>query len=419
MKDRRNKERERRIVRRGYVWGLAISMAIAFAILLPVLASAYSSTGTADFSLDVIDNGAGAPTDPHVSSGTVFVTERQFGSVTAFDAATGMTHWTTMVGASPIGVTQPRGTKKVYSSDEGSNQMSVLDRGTGALLGTIPMGPLPHHLIASRDGKLIYVAEFGHNEIGVVDTSADYRAAGFVASPLANARTHAVWITRNGKDLYATNSRVNRSQPGDVAHLDARTGELLCNTIVGADPSEVLITRNGKLGYVSVRRENKVKELDVSGRCPVLTGREAIVGTMPDTLQLTNDGRTLVVTLRGTPAQISFLDTQTFVVQFVNIPGHTTTGHHWLSANSKFTFVAVESPAGLVVVDNDTGAVVADYSYPNPPGGTRAHGVFFIPQVLGDDDDNVKGDNDGENDDIDGQCNEPKHGGNNSLRPKD
>jgi hypothetical protein len=41
---------------------------------------------------------------------------------------------------------------------------------------------------------------------------------------------------------------------------------------------------------VSVRRENKVKELDLRGACPALTGREALVGTQPDTLQLARDG---------------------------------------------------------------------------------------------------------------------------------
>jgi DNA-binding beta-propeller fold protein YncE len=329
------------------------------------------------------------------ASGTVFVTERQLGSVTALDAEMGEPLWTTKVGAAPIGVTQPRGTRKVYSSDEGSNQMSVLERDTGAPLGSIPMGPLPHHLMASRDGRFIYVGEFGHNQIGVVDTGLDQRVAGYVASPHAEARTHAVWITRNGRDLYATNSRADRSQPGDVAKLDARTGALLCNTMVGVDPSEVLATPNGRTGYVSVRRENKIKELDLSGRCPVLTGREAVIGTMPDTLQLTNDGQTLVVTLRGTPAQISLMDTETFAVRLVDIPGHTTTGHHWLSANGKYTFVAVESPGGLAVVNNRTGRVVADYAYPTPPGGTRPHGVFYVPWTLSgdrDDDDHDDGD---------------------------
>lgn len=319
-------------------------------------------------------------------SGTVFVTERQFGSVTAFEAATGDVLWTAAVGSSPIGITQPHGTGKVYTSDEGANRMSVLDRDTGALLRAIPMGPLPHHLMASRSGDVIYVGEFGHNQIGVVDTCSDERVAGFVASPLATARTHAVWIARNGRDLYATNSRADRTQPGDVAKLDARTGELRCNTMVGADPSEILITPDGRTAYVSVRRENKIKELDLTGDCPVLTGREAEIGVMPDTLQLTNDGRTLVVTLRGTPAQISLMDTGTLAVTLVNIPGHTTTGHHWLSANGKYTFVAVENPGGLAVVSNRTGAVVADYPYPNPPGGSRPHGVFSSPRVLGGDD---------------------------------
>lgn len=104
------------------------------------------------------------------------------------------------------------------------------------------------------------------------------------------------------------------------------------------------------------------------------------LGTQPDTLQLTPDRGTLVVALRRTPAQIALVDTDTFDVQIVDIPGHSTTGHHWLSANGRFTFVAVESPAGLVVVNNRTGAVLADLPYPNPPGGTRAHGVFFVPR---------------------------------------
>jgi DNA-binding beta-propeller fold protein YncE len=319
---------------------------------------------------------------PPGTGGTVFVTERQLGSVTAFDGASGAPLWTQPTGLAPIGVTSPRRTHKVYTSDEGSNRMSVFDARTGTPLTTIPMGLAPHHLLASRDGRRIYVGEFGGNTVGVVDTDTDTEIAHYAASPLADARTHAVWVTRDGKDLYATNTRAVRTNRGDVAHLDARSGELLCNTDVGIDPSEILVAPDGKRGYVSVRGENKVKELDLRSRCPVLTGREAAIGTQPDTLQLTNDGRTLVVTLRGTPAQISLLDTCTFGVRLVPIPGHTTTGHHWLSANGRFSFVAVESPGGLAVVDNQTGAVVADHPYPNPPGGNRPHGVFYAPWVL-------------------------------------
>src|SRR5688572_22773771 len=97
------------------------------------------------------------------ASGTVFVTERQLGSVSALDAASGDVLWTAGVGAAPIGIVQPKGTDKVYTSDEGPDQMTVLDRRTGAWLATIAMGPDPHHLNASQNGELIYVAEFGRN----------------------------------------------------------------------------------------------------------------------------------------------------------------------------------------------------------------------------------------------------------------
>ena len=120
--------------------------------------------------------GAARKWEPNVR-GTVFVTERGLvpGSITAFDAATGRPIWTSRTGTTPIGVVKPRGTHKVYTSDEGSNQMSVFAEDTGALLKTIPMALGPHHLMATRDGKLIYVGEFLQSTVGVVDTSERHR----------------------------------------------------------------------------------------------------------------------------------------------------------------------------------------------------------------------------------------------------
>jgi hypothetical protein len=58
------------------------------------------------------------------------------------------------------------------------------------------------------------------------------------------------------------------------------------------------------------------------------------------------------------------------------MPTHTTTGHQWLSANGKLTFMAVESPGAVAVIDNGDGRLVGEYPY---PGGPRVHGVFFRP----------------------------------------
>ena len=112
-----------------------------------------------------------------VPGGTIWVTERTPGNstVAAIDAATGESRGITRVGNMPIGITAPRGTHKVYSSDETADQLSVIDKESIQVIATVPMGAgsRPHHLMASRNGLYIYVAEFGSNKIGVVDTRLD------------------------------------------------------------------------------------------------------------------------------------------------------------------------------------------------------------------------------------------------------
>ena len=307
------------------------------------------------------------------ASGTIWVTERSGNTVTAFDAATGAVLRTTTVGAAPIGVTSlPGSNRKTYSSDENANQVSVIDEDSGAVIKTIAMGPRPHHLMLSPNNQYIYVAEFGSNQIGVVDTDLDARVAGYVASTNPAARTHAVWINQYGRSLYATNSVANT-----ISKLDAQTGVLLWELPIGNNPSEILVTPDDRTAYVSVRNENKIRIVDLSGDIPAIVG-EQVIGTQPDTLQLTNDRKWLIVGLRGTPATMALMNTDTLAVRHVALTG-TTTGHQWLSANSKYTFIAVETPGGVAVVDNDAGAQVAFYPY---PGGSRPHGVYYEASVL-------------------------------------
>ncbi len=302
--------------------------------------------------------------------GTVWVTNRTLHNVTAFDAGTGEVVATIPVGNAPIGVVAPLVTGKVYTSDEDSNQVSVISRATRTRIRTIPMGPRPHHMMASMRGDRVYVAEFGSNTVGVIDTATDTKVATFAASPEARARTHAVWPSLDGRRLYATNEVTN-----DIAAIDTKTGRLLWNLPVGERPSEILVMPDGRTAYVTVRNEDKLKEVDLT--VPRLTGREANVGRQPDTIQLTHDQRTLVVTLRaGTPAQVSFVTVKTMQVTRVAVPG-TTTGHHWLSRGGRYTFVATEGQgdaAGVAVIDNRTLRAVDQYPY---PGGGRPHGVFY------------------------------------------
>src|SRR6478736_3270048 len=153
--------------------------------------------------------------------------------------------------------------------DGGPNTLAAFDASTGDVLGVVPVGrlpigPLPHHIMASPNGKFVYAGEYGTNKVGVVDTSIDDRVAEYTASANPGAKTHAVWITNDGKDVYATNEGSVQSDTGTLSKLDAATGERLWEIPTGRRPSEVLVTPNRKTAYVSIRNDNAVKVYDVS-----------------------------------------------------------------------------------------------------------------------------------------------------------
>jgi YVTN family beta-propeller protein len=332
---------------------------------------------------------AAGATKPNIpgTSGTVWAVERFDGGVNTlagFDAGTGEVLGVVPIGRRPIGVTAPHGTGKVYTADERSNQLSVLDKDTFTVVKTIPTGPasFPHHVMASPDGKFVYFGRYNTNTVGVVDTSTDEMVAVWQASANPLAKTHAVWITNDGKDLYATNEGATPLLQGTLSKLDPRTGERIWEVEVGRRPSEVLVTPNGKTAYVTIRNDDKARVFDVSGEAPAPLG-QTVIGVQPDTMQMTNDGQTLVVGLRSIP-QMALMDTETLEVRSVTFPGYFISGHEWLSANAKYTFIALESldltkGGAIGVVDNDSGEILDIWTY---PGGPQPHGVFYEPQVL-------------------------------------
>ena len=307
-------------------------------------------------------------------SGTIWVTNRTFNNVVAFDARTGEVLATIAVGRNPIGIISPQGTGKLYVSNEDDGTVSVISKESLSVVKTITLaaGSRPHHINDSPDGSIVYVAEFGANRVAAIDTETDSVAAELITNPSVAARTHSVWVSQNNQTLYVANSGLN-----EIAAIDIGSNTILWSLPVGSNPSEVLVTHDEKTAFVSVRNENKVKFVDLEARTVV---DEIEVGTMPDTLRLTPDGKQLVVTLRGTPAQISLVNVfKELSAQLVNISPGTITGHHWLSQNGRYSFVAVENPGSLAVVDNHTGLVVTTYTYPGPTTANRPHGVFYEP----------------------------------------
>ena len=342
-----------------------------------------STVGVGGIGVLAVDVAASDPAHLPGANGTLWVTDRTgaLGRVKVFDAGTGTVVGTVTVGARPTGVLAPNGTDRVYvSNGSPGNTVSVISKDSLAVVATIGTGAGsdPHHMAQPADGRFVFVALFGTRTVAVIDTSTDTLARTLVASSNPSARTHAVWVSNDGRTLYAANSLGSSptSPPGTVSAIDVATGTLLWEVVVGRNPSEVLVTNNEKTAYVTVRTENVVKVLDLTTVPPVVSATMPI-GSQPDTLQLTNDNKTLVVALRGSPAA-TLMDTRTFGTRTVSVAA-TTTGHHWLSANGRYTFLAVvgaSGQSGVAVIDNRTAELLRTYLL---PGVADPHGVFFEP----------------------------------------
>jgi YVTN family beta-propeller protein len=299
------------------------------------------------------------------AKGTAWATSRGPDTVTAFDGATGRVLATVPVGKAPMGLAVPRGANKLYVGNEGSNSVSVISVPRREVIATINVGSRPHHMYASPDGSRVYVAEFGTNKIGVIDTMTDSLVAEWATGP-STERTHAPAPAQDGKTVYAVNSGTNK-----LVALDAQTGAIQWSMPTGDNPSEFHVLHDGRTGYLSVRNLDEIDEIDLVARQVV---RRIPVGDQPDTVQIAPDESFLVVALRATPAEVDVIDLPDVSVSKVVFPGVRLTGHNWLSANGRYTFVSLDDPGGVGVIDHRTNSIVTTWPY---PGGGSVHGMFY------------------------------------------
>ncbi len=168
----------------------------------------------------------------------------------------------------------------------------------------------------------------------------------------------------------------------EVTGIDIATGAIEFSVTGIVQPSEVLPDRRERLLYVSARGEGKVKVIDLASETVV---DEVPVGTQPETLLLTRDGRTLIVTLRGTPARLIFVDTESLsVIESVPIGGRGTFGDlAAMSKDGRFVYATFDRAAagvgGVAAVDVRRRSVVDTWDYPNVG---RPHGIAFSPNRL-------------------------------------
>lgn len=317
--------------------------------------------------------GAGQNQAMHQPKGSVWVVNRDAGEVTVFDAASGDPVTTVPTGPGAHEVTISRRTRQAYVTNEGENTISILSTQTLASR-KISLGPQPHHAEVSRGGRNVVVGLVGTNKVGLIDTATDATQQ-FTSSANAAARAHSGYLSRG--TIFVPHETGN-----EVTAIDRATGTIEFSVSNIVQPSEVLPDRTKNVLYVSARGEGKVKAIDLDSHAIV---GEVAVGTQPECMLLTRDRRTLIVTLRGTPATLAFVDTESLTLSdTVSLGGSGTFGDlAAMSKDGRFVYATfdrgVAGVGGVAVVDIHNRSVVDTWPY---PGVGRTHGIAWTATRL-------------------------------------
>ena len=198
-------------------------------------------------------------------------------------------------------------------------------------------------------------------------------------------KAHAPVVSHGGHFIFVPHETGNL-----LTLLHRATGTILLdNFSPGLGPSEVLQSRSGRYLWVSLRTEGRVKRFDLLGIEPPV---DVLIGpdSAPESLLLTHDERTLIVSLRAPllpTAKLAFVDIRTRTVNQLVIGGDDALG---IPAASTFGDLAVMSPngryvyatfdsggagrGGVAVVDVQRQQKVATWAYPTTG---RPHGIDY------------------------------------------
>ena len=319
-------------------------------------------------------------TDDHLK-GSVWVVNRDRGELAVFDAETGAVVTTLSVGAGAHDICISDRADKAYIAAETINTVTTVDTGTLAT-ESIAVGPLPHHLEPSHDGRTVYVSLASHTAtVGVpqyaaIDTS-DNSVSFTTTSTNRAARSHGPHPSLEGDKVY-----VAHDLGDEVTGVDAETGTIDFSVKPILRAEEVVPTRFGNQLWVSSRGDGTVKRIDLATH--TVTASVA-VGVQPESVMLTPSERTLVVSLRGSPATLAFVDAVDLtLIGTVQIGGAGTFGDlAVITKDGRHVYATFDAgtggTGGVAVVDVRTRTVVATWAY---PGTGRPHGIWYSKKEL-------------------------------------
>jgi len=187
------------------------------------------------------------------AGGKVYFTAEQNRMVGRYDPAAGKVDWTQSTNQeSTHMVVVSKDLNKIFTSNIGSNTVSILERGTAV---SVPVGPGPEAIDLSPDQKEIWTAHSGDGGVSIIDV-----AAKKVVQTLGKltTRPNRLKFTPDGKRVL-----ISDAGTGDLVVIDATARKEIKRIKVGTLAEGILITPDGARAYVALERDNAVAIVDL------------------------------------------------------------------------------------------------------------------------------------------------------------
>jgi YVTN family beta-propeller protein len=200
-------------------------------------------------------------------------------------------------GSFPTGISLTPDGSRLYIADNGSGAMSTVDTATGKVLGTVATGPNPFTVTLSGDGRSAYVSNWGTNTVSAVDTTT------MTVRKTLQVGTHPTSIIRNpatGELLVSVTDSDKIVGINPANDTITRTIDLAPyrNAPVGTSPQGLEISRDGRTLYVANAGNNDIAVVNLATKPQ---GDDKVAGLIPTgwyptTVTLTHDGSRLLIT---------------------------------------------------------------------------------------------------------------------------
>ena len=184
-----------------------------------------------------------------------------------------------VAGAAPSGLTLNASGTRLYIALNQAHQVAVIDTATKAILTRIPVGTYPYTTAISADGTKVYVSNWG----GRVPGPGDFTDGSF---PVVVDRRTGIPVT------------------GTVSVIDTASNAVVKTIDVGLHPCGMAFGPGGEHLYVTNANSDTVSVIDTATDTVEKTlhvgpagkdGRTSLLGSSPNAVVVSQDGRTLYV----------------------------------------------------------------------------------------------------------------------------